>query len=63
VIVSERAAAGAVPVLGAVGGATVNAIFMDHFGRVARGHFIVRRLERLYGEATIRREYEALRAR
>ena len=35
--------------LGAVGGATVNMIFMNHFQRVARGHFAIRRLERQYG--------------
>ncbi len=48
-IVTERVAAGAVPLIGAVGGATVNMVFMDHFQRVARGHFTVRRLERVYG--------------
>jgi len=63
VIVSERFAAGAVPVLGAAGGAAVNVIFMNHFQRVAQGHFIMRRLERLYGSALVRREYEAIAAR
>ncbi|MFZ1896170.1 MAG: EcsC family protein, partial [Rhodoplanes sp.] len=38
VVVSERFAASAVPVLGAVGGATVNFVFMNHFQRVAHGH-------------------------
>ncbi len=54
---SERFAAGAVPVLGALGGATLNMIFMDHFERVAHGHFIIRRLERKHGAATIRDLY------
>ena len=54
VVVSERAAASALPVLGAVGGATVNVIFMNHFQRVARGHFVIRRLERQYGPAIVR---------
>ena len=45
-VVSDRVAAGALPVLGAVGGATVNVIFMDHFQRIAQGHFTLRRLER-----------------
>jgi hypothetical protein len=62
VIVSERFAASALPVLGAIGGATVNVIFMTHFQRVAQGHFIIRRLERLYGAALVRRRYEALSA-
>jgi hypothetical protein len=57
-IVTDRVIAGAAPVLGAVGGATVNMIFMDHFQRVALGHFTVRRLERVYGRAVIRPLYE-----
>jgi EcsC protein family len=57
--VSNRAAASLVPVIGAIGGATVNVIFTDHFQRVARGHFVVRRLEREYGAALIRRRYAA----
>lgn len=63
VVVSERFAASAVPVLGAAGGAVVNVIFMNHFQRVAQGHFIMRRLERLYGSALVRREYEECAAR
>ena len=56
-VVSEKVAAQAVPVLGAVGGASVNVLFMDHFQDVARGHFVVRRLERQYGQDEVRREY------
>ena len=47
--VSEKAAAQSVPVIGAVGGATVNVLVMDHFQDMAQGHFVVRRLERKYG--------------
>lgn len=43
---------------GAVGGATLNMIFPDHFHRVARGHFTVRRLERIYGTQVIRGLYQ-----
>jgi hypothetical protein len=60
VIASERFAVSAMPVLGAVGGATVNMIFMNYFQRIAQGHFTVRRLERRYGPAVIRRHYERL---
>jgi hypothetical protein len=63
VVVSERAAASALPVLGAVGGATVNVIFMNHFQRVAQGHFVIRRLERQYGPTVVRELYEALSSR
>src|SRR5262249_60281564 len=58
VVVSERIAASAVPVIGAVGGAVVNVVFMNHFQHVAEGHFTVRRLERHYGAATVRRQYQ-----
>jgi hypothetical protein len=57
VVVSERSAASALPVLGAVGGATVNMIFMNHFQRVATGHFAIRKLERRHGPAVVRRLY------
>ena len=59
ITISDRLGASFVPVIGAIGGATVNMIFMDHFQRVARGHFTVRRLERAYGADQIRRYYEA----
>jgi hypothetical protein len=56
-VVSERSAASALPVLGAFGGATVNMIFMNHFQQVATGHFAIRKLERRYGHAVVRRLY------
>ena len=60
VIASERFAASAIPILGAIGGATVNFIFINHFQRVAQAHFTIRRLERRYGHALIRHHYEQL---
>jgi hypothetical protein len=55
--VSEKAAAQAVPVLGAAGGALINLLFIDHFQDMSRGHFTIRRLERLYGVDEVRRAY------
>jgi EcsC protein family len=60
-VVSQKVAAQAIPVLGAIGGAAVNAAFVDHFQTLARGHFIVRRLERTYGKGTVRRAYNQIR--
>jgi hypothetical protein len=59
--VSEKVAAEAVPIVGAVGGATINVVFIDHFQSMARGHFTVRRLERRYGADTVQAAYEGLR--
>jgi hypothetical protein len=61
VVVSEKLAAQAAPILGAIGGATVNAAFADHFQTLARGHFIVRRLERAHGASLVAFEYQRLR--
>jgi hypothetical protein len=61
-VLSERVAAGALPVLGALGGATLNVAFMDHFERVAQGHFILRRLERAHGRELIQDLYRQVTA-
>lgn len=58
VVVSEKAAAQAIPILGAAGGALINTIFIGHYQDMARGHFTVRRLERLHGEIAIREAYD-----
>lgn len=60
--VAEKAAAQMVPVVGALGGAALNYLFIDHFQDMARGHFVVRRLERTYGAELVRAQYEALSA-
>ncbi len=59
-VVTQKAAAQALPVVGALGGAAINYAFIEHFQDVARGHFSVRRLERLYGKDTIRNEYDRI---
>ena len=61
-VVSQKVAAQAVPILGAFGGAAVNTAFMNHFQATARAHFTVRRLERTYGPAPVRAAYEVEKA-
>jgi hypothetical protein len=60
VTISEKLAAQAVPVAGAAGAAFLNVIFMDHYQDMARGHFIVRRLERAYSLELVRTAYAGL---
>jgi hypothetical protein len=60
VVVSEEAAAKAVPILGAAGGGIINVMFISHFQDMARGHFIIKRLEAAHGEERIRAAYEQL---
>ena len=61
--VSQKAAAMMVPIVGAAGGALVNTLFINHFQDMARGHFTVRRLERVYGADVVGAAYLALDAR
>lgn len=58
--VGEKAMAQLVPAIGAAGGALINLAFIDHFQDMARGHFVVRKLERRYGEALIQQIYREL---
>ena len=60
IVVSEKAAAQAIPILGAAGGALVNTVFIGHYQDMARGHFVVRRLERAHGPEAVREAYESL---
>jgi hypothetical protein len=60
IVVTQKLAAQAIPLVGGLGGAAVNYAFIEHFQDVARAHFTVRRLERAYGEDVVRREYERL---
>jgi len=60
VVVSEQTAAKAVPVVGAAAGAVINVLFLNHFQDMARGHFIIRRLERKYGTAKVEEAYRSL---
>jgi hypothetical protein len=58
VFISDKVAAQAVPIVGSVGGASINLLFMNHFQSMARGHFIVRNLERKWGEGEVKAEYQ-----
>lgn len=62
VVVSDKAAAQMVPIMGAAAGALVNAVFMQHFQALAEGHFTVRRLERRHGQEAIAAAYRAIAA-
>ncbi len=60
VVVSEKVAAQAIPLIGAAGGALINGFFIDHFQSTARGHFIIRRLERSYPAEEIESLYDQI---
>ncbi|MDD3760310.1 MAG: EcsC family protein [Acidithiobacillus sp.] len=60
VAVTDKALAQLVPALGAIGGATINSIFITYFQDMATGHFLVRKLERKYGRALVADAYQGL---
>src|SRR6266567_5518080 len=62
IVVTQKLAAQAIPLVGALGGAAVNLAFIEHFQDVTRGHFTVRRLERTYGADAVRAEYDRIKS-
>jgi hypothetical protein len=58
ITVGDKAAAQFVPIVGAAGGAALNALFMSHYQETAWAHFTVRRLEREHGAEAVRAAYE-----
>ncbi len=61
IVVTQKAMAQTIPLIGAVGGGMVNTVFISHFQDMARGHFAIRRLERKYSEDIVREAYLNLR--
>jgi hypothetical protein len=57
VVITEKAAAQAVPIFGAIAGATLNTMFTDYYQDMARGHFIIKRLESKYSYELVKEEY------
>jgi hypothetical protein len=58
--VSEKFIAQAIPVLGAVGGGSLNYTFINHFQKIADAHFTIRLLERKYGNEIVMKAYEEI---
>jgi hypothetical protein len=60
VVITDEVAAKAVPIIGAVAGGAVNLAFMKHFQQMARGHFVIKRLEKKYGAGLVEKTYREL---
>ncbi len=61
IVITEKFAAQAVPIIGGVAGATLNTLFIDFYQNMAHGHFTIKRLEQKYGYEVVKREYDVLR--
>lgn len=60
VLLSEKLATQAVPLIGAAFGVALNNAFLSHYRELARAHFTIRRLERAYGERRVHAAAQAL---
>lgn len=60
IVITEEVAAKAIPVVGAVSGGAINYLFMNYFQEMARGHFVVKRLEKKYGMKRVETTYKDL---
>jgi len=60
VTVSEKLVAQSIPIIGVLGGVSLNLMFINHFQNMAKGHFIIKRLENKYGLEEIKRNYKHL---
>lgn len=58
--ITQKAAAQAAPIISAAGGALINTLFINHFQDIARGHFIVRRLEQVCEPELVRARFAGL---
>ncbi len=54
---TEKIMVESVPLLGAIGGATINALFCDYFVEAARYHFGLLHLEKTHGKEAVQAEY------
>ncbi len=59
-VVAQKMAAQMVPLIGAIGGASLNVLFMNHFQDMARGHFIVMKLEKRYGTDEVKKQFNEI---
>jgi len=60
IVVSEKIMAQSLPILGGLTGAAINTIFMDHFQKMASGHFTIQRLERIYDPSLVKEAYDSI---
>lgn len=60
IVITQKMAAQAVPIIGAATGAAINTLFTNFFQEMARGHFIVLRLEEKHGAEVVRAAYDKI---
>ncbi|MEK6554310.1 MAG: EcsC family protein, partial [Bdellovibrionota bacterium] len=60
IVVTEKMILESLPVVGAIGGAVINAAFSNYFNKAAHYHFGIKTLERRYGAEQVSAAYTKL---
>ncbi|WP_370214133.1 EcsC family protein [Mesoflavibacter profundi] len=60
VVITEKFLAQALPLVGAIGGGTINLAFISHYQKMAEAHFTIRSLERKYGKTIVESTYTTI---
>jgi EcsC protein family len=55
--VSEKFVLEAIPVIGAVGGGTINYVFLQHYQKIAEAHFTLKALEKKYSFELVQKAF------
>lgn len=55
--ITEKFISRAVPIVGAASGGALNYLYIDHYQKIARAHFTIRRLERENSKAVVQSIY------
>lgn len=58
--VSEKFLLEAIPVIGAIGGGSINYIFLEHYQKIAEAHFTLKSLEKKYSLELIKEKYNSI---
>lgn len=61
IVITNKFAAQVVPIIGAITGATINTLFTSFYQDMARGHFIIKRLEAKYGYEHVKEMYNKVK--
>ncbi|OCL17785.1 EcsC family protein [Gilliamella sp. wkB171] len=61
IVITNKFAAQVVPIIGAITGATMNTLFTSFYQDMARGHFIIKRLEAKYGYEHVKEMYNKIK--
>jgi hypothetical protein len=58
--ITEKFISRAVPIIGAASGGALNYFYIDHYQKIAKSHFVIRKLEKVYGKDEVREMFSTI---